>query len=173
MKTNGNGIVSVQEKRELSKLISEEFNRIIQNLQQEIKFTEGEILEEARNKFGVKIIDQEIDNLRDKIQLLEEKKKELGFENGHNSNGFVSTWDHKTNNYAVDPRTQAGRFYYLRLAHCADIQTLQKQRDDRLKKLWLDSERVSITQLINAPIDIKFIELNKKEEQKKLTDSRK
>ena len=173
MKANGNGIVSVQEKRELSKLVSEEFNRIIQNLQQEIKFTEGEILEEAKNKFGIKLIDQEIDNLQDKIRLLEEKKKELGFEGGHNTNGFVSTWDNKTSNYAVDPRTQAGRFYYLRMARCADIQTLQKQRDDRLKKLWLDSERVSVTQLVNSPIDIKFIESNKKDEQKKLTNSQK
>jgi len=159
MSATKNGVISVQEKRELSRLINEEFSRIIKNMQQQIEFTEGEILEQARNEFGLKLLEQEIDNLKEKIKLLEDKKKEMGFDSdGYGSNGFKTVWDQKSGDKKVDPNTKAGRFYYLKMAKHADIQALYKQRDERLKKLWLENDRECVKTLVNESVNIKLIE---------------
>ena len=159
MNSTKNGVMSVQEKRELSKLINEEFNRIIKNMQQQIEFTEGEILEQARDEFGLKLLDQEIDNLNEKIKLLQDKKKEMGFDSdSYGSNGFKTVWDQKSGDKRVDPNTKAGRFYYIKMAKHADIQALYKQRDERLKKLWLENERESVKALVNESVNVKLIE---------------
>ena len=156
-----NGHINTVEKKYLADLIKQEYGDIIDTMQQEIRFTEGEILEEAKNKFGIKLIDQEINNLEEKIKLLQNKKKELGFDNSYNSNGFSTKF--MNGQYVVDSSTKAGRFYYLKMAHQADIQKLKQQRDQRLKDLWLTNDRQSISKLAQQKIDVPMIEFKRKE----------
>ena len=160
-KTNEN-LIGAVEKRELAKLVNDEFNRIIDTMKQEIKFTQGEILEEAKNKFGIECINKEIDHLKEKITMLETKKKDLGFDSSFNSNGFKTRNVKGGYDQEIDPSTKAGRFYYLKIARHGDIKSLEKQRDDRLKNLWLENQRPQIKTLVNIKIDVQQIELKKK-----------
>jgi len=151
-----NNTIGAVEKRELAKIVDAEFDTIISNLQQEMQFTEGEILEQAEKKFGIKYIDIEIKSLKNKIEMLEKQKSKLGFETGYNG-GFSKTWDQKGGDQVVDPRTKAGRFFYLKMARNIDIQNLEKQKNDRLKKLWLTDQRSEVKALIEAKPDVKFL----------------
>lgn len=143
------------EKRELAKIIDKEFSTIINNLKQEMKYTEGEILQQAEKKFGLKCIDKEIEQLKSKISMLEKRKTDLGF-SAYHGKGFAKTWIGNDN--VIDPNTQAGRFYYMKVARNVDIQNLEKQRDDRLKNLWLTNIRTDIKALVEKKVDIKMID---------------
>jgi hypothetical protein len=153
-KDNTNTIGAV-EKRELAKLIDAEFNKIISHMQQEVKFTEGEILEQAEKKFGVKCINKEIKQLKEKIDMLEKRKSDMGFDTSHYGNGFKRVWDNQVE--VVDSRTKAGKFFYLKMARNIDIQNLEAQRDSRLKSLWLTDSRSEVKQLAEKKPDIKLL----------------
>ena len=148
-----NGIIGAVEKRELAKIIEIEFNTIITNMQTEMKYTEGEILEQAQKKFGIKYIDNEIKSLENKIEMLKKQKEKLGFTSGHCA-GFI------TEGYGqeVDPRTKAGRFFYLKMARNIDVQNLKDQKNGRLKELWLTDQRSEVKELANRKPDIKLLE---------------
>lgn len=154
--------ISVQEKREIAKIISDEYETIITNLQNEIKFTEGEILEEAQKMFGIKAIDLQINQLKEQINMLEKKKLELGFSDRSYDNGFRRKYD-KGRGDIVDPNTKAGKFYYMKMARHTDINELRKQKNERLKNLWLENERSKIIKIAASIIeDSKKIEGPKK-----------
>jgi len=155
-KTNGN-LINAVEKRELAKIVEIEFNTIIGNMQQEMKYTEGEILEQAEKKFGIKYIDHEIKSLERKIEMLNKQKEKLGFDTGHYG-GF------KKEGYGdeVDPNTKAGRFFYLKMARNIDVQNLKDQKNSRLKQIWLTNERADVVKIVNAKPDIKMLEKPKR-----------
>jgi len=158
-----NGVIGVQEKRELSKLIDEEFSTIIQSMKQEIAFTEGELLEEAQKKFGYEAMDKEIEHLKDKIKFIEDKQSELGFDSGSFKKRWVPQKGNRFNNdQEIDPTTKAGRFYYLKVARNVDIRELEKQKSDRLKRLWLLDQRADVTALVNETVDMKLLSKPKK-----------
>jgi len=150
---NGNTIGAV-EKRELAKLTEAKFNTIISQMTQEMKYTEGEILEQAEKKFGIQYIDKEIKQLEAKIEMLNKQKEKLGFNTGHYT-GFK-----KLNGYGdeIDPNTKAGRFFYLKMARNVDIQNIQEQRDSRLTSLWLTDSRSEVKLLVEAKPNIKFLD---------------
>lgn len=154
-----NGVISVQEKRELAKIITSEFNSIISSMKQEVQFVEGELLEEAKQKFGIKCINKEIQQLQEKIKLLEQRKRELGFAYGDN---FAKSFDTKSGDQTVDRSTKAGRFYYMKVSRNSDIKAMERQRDIRLKNLWLTNKRTDVVELINAEVKPILIELKKK-----------
>jgi len=137
----------------LSKLIADEFNRIIESLQQEIKFTEGEILKEAQHKFGLKAINLQIAQLRKQIEMLNKRKEELGFDS---NDLFTTVWNNQRSEVKCD--TPAGRFYYLKIKRHADIQSLLKERDNRLKRLWLTDIRKDVASLANQAIKPLLVE---------------
>ena len=151
---NGNNKIGVQERREITKLISAEYGRLIDIVQQEIKFTEGEILEVAQKKFGIAIFNQKIKQLQEQISLLEEKKKELGFDR---YDKLLTAWD-KTGT-KIDRNTPAGRFYYLKVKRTADVQALHQQRDKQLKDIWLTDDRIAIKQLASVSPKVNTKEL--------------
>ena len=151
---NPNNTIGVQEKKELSKIINAQVERIIEGWKQENENTEGEILDKAHHKFGVKIINQEIKNLKQKIQLLEERKNELGF--GYDDK-FQKDYDYKTQIRSIKPDSKAGRFYLTQISKTADVQALEKQRDQRLKDIWLNSGRDEVKKLVNAEITAPMI----------------
>jgi len=155
------GIIGVQEKKELSKLIEQEFNTIIMAMKQEIQYTQGEILEEAQKKFGIEALNIEIGHLKEKILFIEKKKQEMGFKH---DDGF-GTRTSRENHYEqeVNPNTKAGRFYYMKIARSVDIRALENQRSVRLKKLWLNNERTVVQKLIEQEVDMKFLPKPKKE----------
>ena len=154
MNKNGNGKIGVQERREIAKLISAEYGRLIDIVQQEIKFTEGEILEVAQKKFGIAIVNQKIKQLEEQIQLLEKKKEELGFTK---YDVFRTTWD--KNETIIDRDTPAGRFYYLKVKRTADVQGLHQQRDKQLKDIWLTDNREVIKKLASVSPKVNTKEL--------------
>lgn len=150
--------IGAVEKRELAKIIDEEFDTIINQMTQEMKFTEGEILEQAEKKFGLKCINKQIKQLQAQISMLEKQKTDLGF-NIH-GNGFSKTWHNSDN--IVDPNTKAGKFYYMKMARNVDIQNLRDQRNSRLKKLWLLDQREDVVKLSNEKVDVKCLPKPKK-----------
>ena len=147
-------VIGTVEKRELAKIITNEFNAVINNLQQEIQFTEKEVLEQAEKKLGIKYINKEIEQLKSKIGLLEKEKGKLGFD-GYNKGGFKQIY--KDGEYVIDPSSKAGKFYYLKVTRNIDIQALKNQRDDRLKKLWLSGDRKEIQIIANSKLKTKLI----------------
>jgi len=145
-------IVGSLEKRELAKLISAEFNEVIQTTQQEMQFTEGEILRQAEKKFGLQCLEKQISQLREQIAMIEKKRTQLGFMRNYNgtSGGFVKSWSSdKGGSQEVDRNTPAGRFFYLKMARNLDIQAIKTQRDNKLKRLWLSEERSEIVAITN------------------------
>jgi len=150
-KTN---VINAVEKRELAKIMEVEFDKIISNMKQEMQYTESEILEQAEKKFGIKYIDKEIKQLQVKIKMLEEQKGKLGFNTGYNG-GFNKKY--VENGEVVDPNTKAGRFFYLKVSRNVDIQNLEKQKNDRLKNLWLSSDRGEVKELALLKPDIKLL----------------
>jgi len=149
-----NGVIGVQEKRELSKLIDAEFSEIIQSMKQEIKYTEGEILEEAQKKFGIEALNKEIEHLKEKITFIEQRKTDLGF-----SGDSFQTRYPKNGGFGqeIDPNTKAGRYYYMKVARSIDIRQLENQRSDRLKKLWLMDQRTDVSELVAQKVDLKLL----------------
>lgn len=148
-------VIGVQEKRELAKIINEDFERIITQLQQEIQYTEGEILEQAKKKFGLELINRQIKKLQEDIAFLEKKRQQLGFDSYGQS--FVKTY-HKKGEHIIDASTKAGRFYYMKIARHADIQALNCEKAKRLKDLWLTEKRSEVATISNADIKVKLIE---------------
>jgi hypothetical protein len=151
---NPNNTIGVQEKKELSKIINSEFERIIEGWKQEIENTEGDLLDKAHHKFGIKIINQEIKNLKQKISLLEDRKRELGF--GFDDK-FQKSFDYKTNERTIEADSKAGQFYLAQINKTADIKSLEKQRDQRLKDIWLNSDREAVKTLVNEKITTPMI----------------
>jgi len=158
MAKNNGATINAVEKRELAKIIEAEFNDIISNMKQEIKFTEGEILEQAEKKFGLKCIDLEIKQLKKKIETLENQKQSMGFDKY--GNGFSKKWE--DSNHVVDPNTKAGRFYYMKVARNVDIKALENERNSRLKSLWLMDQRTDVKQLTESKVEIKCLPKPKK-----------
>jgi hypothetical protein len=148
-------IINAVEKRELARLVDTEFSKIIENLKQEVQYTESELLEEAEKKFGIKYINKEIKQLEAKIKMLEDQKEKLGFSR-YGNGGFSTSYVDKRGQI-IDPSTKAGRFYYMKVARNVDILALEDQRDNRLKQLWLNSDRKKITELVNTKPDIKML----------------
>lgn len=149
-------IIGVQEKRELAKIIGEDFEGIITQLQQEIRFTEGEILEQAHKKFGIKAFNLQITQLKKQIEMLEKQKIELGFDM---YDKFRTTW--QMGGSTVDNDSKAGRYYYLKVSKHADIQALNKERTRRLKNLWLTEKRSEVKAIAIGEIKVKLIEHKK------------
>jgi len=150
--------IGVLEKREVAKLISEEFNELIRTTQNEMKYTEGEILKQAEKKFGLKCIEKQISQLKEQIEMLEKKRTQLGFTNNYNgtASGFVTHWGNN-NVQEIDPNTQAGRFFYLKMARNMDIQAIKTQRDSKLKALWLTESRADIVTLANEKPKLQLV----------------
>ena len=145
--------VGTVEKREIAKIIEGEFNTVIRNVTQEMNMTEGEILEQAHRKFGIKYLDKEINSLKSKITMIENQKIKLGFDRYNNA--FSKTWNNNT--HQIDCKTKAGRFFYEKVSKTADVQSLEKQRGDRLKALWLTADRKEVKELAEAKINVKMI----------------
>jgi hypothetical protein len=124
-----------------------------------MKYTEGEILEQAEKKFGLKCIDKQIKQLQSQISMLEKQKGDMGFST-YGGGGFSKTW--QGNDNVVDPNTKAGKFYYMKMARNVDIQNLRDQRNARLKKLWLLDQRNDVVKLSNEKVDIKCLPKPKK-----------
>lgn len=156
MGKNDSNIIGVQEKRELAKIIDADFERIISNLQQEIKFTEGEILEQAHKKFGIKAINLEITHLREKIDLLAKRKKDLGFDS---YDKFQTVYT--IHGSEIETDSKAGRYFYLKASKHADIQLLHRERAKRLKELWLTDQRPQVAKIANSDIKVKLLEHKK------------
>ena len=153
-------VIGVQEKKELCKIVSAEYDRLIGTMKQEIEFTQGEILEEAKGKFGLSIINQEIKNLEEKIKLLKDKKSDLGF--NCNDDKFFTTFDHKSYTHSIDPKTKAGKFYYLKMSRKADIVGLEKEKDNRIKNIWLENDRANVKRIVQEIVKVPMIEYKKK-----------
>ena len=154
MAKKDSNIIGVQEKRELAKIIGEDFEQIIGNLQQQIKFTEGEILEKAHKKFGIKALNMQIEQLEKRIGLLKSQKKDLGFDR---DDKFDTHYTQK-GEYEIDKDSKAGRYFYLKISKHADIQALRNERARRLKDLWLTDQRPQVAQIAKADIKVKLIE---------------
>jgi len=139
------------EKRELAKLMENQFNEVIQTTQQEMQFTEGEILVQAEKKFGIACIEKQVKQLREQIAMLEKKRTQLGFINNYNgtTSGFTKTWAKHSSMQEVDKNTPAGRFFYLKMARNLDIQAIKDQRDNKLKRLWLSDDRKEVETIVN------------------------
>jgi hypothetical protein len=148
-----NGTISVQEKRELSKILDNEFSRIITDVKQEIKYTQGEILEQAKKKFGLQAINLQIKQLNEKIEFLKKKKREMGFDY---NDDFETEYDYKMGSM-VKRNTKAGRYFYLKVSKHADIQELEKAKSERLKHLWLSNSRSEVKSLVEKDIQVKLI----------------
>ena len=123
-----------------------------------MKFTEGEILVQAQKKFGLACIEKEIKQLKEKIDMLEKRRIQLGFTNNYNGTtaGFVTNWGTNGTN-EVDRNTPAGRFFYLKMARNLDIQAIKNQRDIKLKQLWLSDDRKQITSIVNEKPKLQLV----------------
>ena len=161
MKDNGS-LIGVQEKREIAHLISDEYSRRITELQQQINFTEGEVLESAQKHFGLPFINQQIQQLMAKIKLLSEKKKELGFDS-YDKFDTDFRFDNKLKEtvHKVKETTKAGRFFYLKMKAHADVKALHQEQDARLKELWLTPRREEVRRISNREVKYKMIEYKK------------
>ena len=155
--TKTNGTIGVQEKKELTKIVSGEYDRIIATMKTEIEFTQGEILEDAKAKFGIKLVNQEIKNLEEKIKMLKQKKIELGFDYRDEFSTKMTDYDRQ-----VDPKSKAGQFFYLKVSRCADIKGLEIARDSRIKNIWLNNDREVIKTLVNEAVNVPMIEHKRK-----------
>ena len=152
--SKNNGTIAVQEKRELAKLVTAEFDQIIKQVEEELKFTETGLLEEARNKFGIKAINKQIKQLKEQISMLEKKKQEMGFDS---CDELRKTHNYSTGQQEYDRNTKLGRFYCMKIARTADVQALKDQRNNRLKDIWLEDKRAEVKTLINVKPDVKFL----------------
>ena len=142
-----NGEVSPLVKREIAKLITKEADIVIENTQQAIKYTEGEIFEQAKEKFQIKLIEQKIKELDKQKDLLKDRISDLGFE----YNSFRKTY-RGSGGGQVDPTTQAGKFFYMKVKSLDDIAELRNQVSTRLKKLWLCQDNASLKMIANEKI---------------------
>ncbi len=144
-------IIGVQEKKELTKILTSQYDRLISQMKNEIEFTQGELLEEAHKKFGVKVLNEQIKSLEKQIEIIKQKKTDLGF-GGHSDTFSTKRIDNLHYEQQIDPNSKAGRFYYLKVGRCADIKGLEKERDQKLKDIWLENDRAIVKTLVNTEV---------------------
>lgn len=152
--TNGKSReIGTIEKRELAKLIENEHQRAIESVKQQLGLTETEILEKARKKFGVEIIEGKISSLKKEMAMLEKKKQDLGFTAYDNSFSRV----YRNNEQVVDIRTPAGKLFYSEVGERQNVQSMIRLKEERLKKLWLEVDRNKILKIVNQKIEIPIL----------------
>ena len=149
-KSRGIGTI---EKRELAKIIEVEHQRAIESIKQQLGLTETEILEKARKKFGVEIIEGKISSLKKEIGMLEKKKGDLGF-TGY-ENAFKTIY--KNNEMVVHIRTPAGKLFYSEVGERQNVQSMIRLKEERLKKLWLETDRKKILKIVNQEIKVPML----------------
>jgi len=141
------------EKRELAKLIEAEHQRAIESVKQQLGLTEAEILEKARKKFGVEIIEGKISSLKKEMEMLEKKKGDLGFTAYNNS--FKTVYENTEQ--VVDIRTPAGKLFYSEVGERQNVQSMVRLKEERLKKLWLATDRKQIQKIVNQKIEVPML----------------
>ena len=141
------------EKRELAKLIEVEHQRAIESVKQQLGLTEAEILEKARKKFGVEIIEGKISSLKKEMEMLEKKKGDLGFTAYNNS--FKTVYENTEQ--VVDIRTPAGKLFYSEVGERQNVQSMVRLKEERLKKLWLATDRKQIQKIVNQKIEVPML----------------
>ena len=141
------------EKRELAKLIEAEHQRAIESVKQQLGLTEAEILEKARKKFGVEIIEGKISSLKKEMEMLEKKKGDLGFTAYNNS--FKTVYENTEQ--VVDIRTPAGKLFYSEVGERQNVQSMIRLKEERLKKLWLETDRKQIQKIVNQKIEVPML----------------
>ena len=141
------------EKRELAKLIEAEHQRAIESVKQQLGLTEAEILEKARKKFGVEIIEGQISSLKKEMEMLEKKKGDLGFTAYNNS--FKTVYENTEQ--VVDIRTPAGKLFYSEVGERQNVQSMVRLKEERLKKLWLATDRKQIQKIVNQKIEVPML----------------
>jgi len=141
------------EKRELAKLIEVEHQRAIESVKQQLGLTEAEILEKARKKFGVEIIEGKISSLKKEMEMLEKKKGDLGFTAYNNS--FKTVYENTEQ--VVDIRTPAGKLFYSEVGERQNVQSMIRLKEERLKKLWLETDRKQIQKIVNQKIEVPML----------------
>jgi len=141
------------EKRELAKLIENEHQRAIESVKQQLGLTETEILEKAREKFGIEIIEGKISSLKKEIAMLEKKEQDFGF-TGYD-NQFKTVY--KDNEVVVDIRTPAGKLFYGEVGERQNVQSMIRLKEERLKELWLETDRKKILKIVNQKIEIPML----------------
>ena len=141
------------EKRELAKLIEAEHQRAIESVKQQLGLTEAEILEKARKKFGVEIIEGKISSLKKEMEMLEKKKGDLGFTAYNNS--FKTVYENTEQ--VVDIRTPAGKLFYSEVGERQNVQSMVRLKEERLKKLWLETDRKQKQKNVNQKIEVPML----------------
>ena len=149
-KSRGIGTI---EKRELAKIIEVEHQRAIESIKQQLGLTETEILEKARKKFGVEIIEGKISSLKKEMEMLEKKKGDLGFTAYNNS--FKTVYENTEQ--VVDIRTPAGKLFYSEVGERQNVQSMVRLKEERLKKLWLATDRKQIQKIVNQKIEVPML----------------
>lgn len=153
-----NGTIGTIEKRELAKLVELDFTKTIGEVTQQVQHTESDILEIAKRKLGVALIEKEIQHLKNKQEFLSKKLEQLGFKEYSGAvNGFRTAW--KDNRDVIEYTTPAGRLYYSAAKHLPDVRKLEEQKADVLKSIWLSDERKEVTKLVNTRPCVKALVL--------------
>lgn len=152
-------VIGVQERRELSLLIKDRYQKVINDLQETAQRENSALVEKIGKKLGVQILKKEISILEKKIIFLKERITQLGFEDKYGSLNFTKRW--ADNESVIDYSSPAGKLYYVIVKARPDVRKLEDERNKTLQNIWLTNDRKSIKEIAERKISVKAIDFNK------------